>query len=111
MRGIRGSLSRRRALAREPSRRRGGNRLSRILIPTAAVLRSAINRASSGVTEKVCVSVRPVIEGAGRAAGDLVHRGGDGRVIELAGAEEAEERVDQTGRGAVVRHARAGLVV
>jgi hypothetical protein len=32
------------------------------------------NRASSGVTEKVCVSVRPVIEGAGRAAGDLVQK-------------------------------------
>jgi len=36
-----------------------------------------------------------VIEGAGRAAGDLVHCGGDGRVVELAGAEEAEERVDE----------------
>src|SRR6266496_6160809 len=69
------------------------------------------NRASSGVTEKACVSVRPMIEGAGRAAGDVAHCGGDGRVVELAGAEEAEERIDEAGRGTVVRHARTGLVV
>jgi hypothetical protein len=45
------------------------------------------------------------------AADDLVHCGGGGRVVELAGAEEAEERVDEAGRDAVGRHARTGLVV
>jgi AraC family transcriptional regulator, regulatory protein of adaptative response / DNA-3-methyladenine glycosylase II len=31
-----------------------------------------------GVTEEGCVSLRPLLEGAGRAAGDVAHGGGDG---------------------------------
>src|SRR5580692_7591687 len=79
------------------------------LRPSDRVLASSTG--SSGVTEQVCVSVRPLIEGPGRPAGDLVHSGGDGRVVEFAGAVEAEERVDKAGGGAVGHHAGAGLVV
>jgi hypothetical protein len=61
----------------------GGQPLG-ILVPDGCgIAGRQFSRASSGVTEKVCVSVRPLLEGAGRAAGDLVHGGGDGRVVEL----------------------------
>src|SRR5262245_61910987 len=64
----------------------------------------------SGAGKEMVMRLGPSFEGTRWPAGDPRHGVDHGRVVELPGAEEPEEGVDQFGRG-VRRHLRARLLV